>query len=83
MLRHHHQHHDHVRVVTSAGVPFQSALPRDNIVEQMPPITTWGTQFAVAPTPQIRFAEVYVIVTADVNTQVLIYSDTTTEDVSR
>ena len=49
----------------------------------MPPITTWGTQFAVAPTPQIRFAEVYVIVTADVNTQVLIYSDTTTEDVSR
>lgn len=64
------------------GIPFGAALPRDNIVEQLPPISTWGTRFAVAPTPAIRLSEVYLFVTAARETQIIIQGDSINENVN-
>ena len=69
-------------ITAHTGIPNDADIPRDNIVEMMTPITTWGQTFAVAPTPGIVLDEAYIIVTAEDNTRVRIDGDAIDEDVS-
>lgn len=66
----------------NTGVPNGDSFPRDNVVEQMSPITTWGRNFAVSGTPGSNSAEEYLMVAAEDNTRIRINLGAGFEDVS-
>ena len=68
-------------MLLSAGIP-QGETPADHTVEQMPPIRSWGNNFAMTPTPNVNNDEEYMIVAALDSTRVLINTDGTREEVS-
>ena len=64
------------------GIPEDTSRPADHVSEQLPPITTWGTKFALAPTPDVIREEQYIFVAAEDDTEILLHTLTTTEEVS-
>ena len=64
------------------GIPEDTSRPADHVSEQLPPITTWGTKFAFSPTPDVIREEQYIFVAAEDDTEILLHTLTTTEEVS-
>ena len=61
------------------GIPFDGTEPRDHVVEQMAPITTWGTGFIVTPTTDAAILDVFKLVGAEDGTEVNFEGDQVSE----
>ena len=64
------------------GIPEDDSLPADHVTEQVPPITTWGTRFALTPTPDVLNGEQYIFLAAEDDTEIILHTVATTEEVS-
>ena len=64
-----------------SGIPLDSSVPRDHIVEQMTPITSWGTRFIVTPTPDATIMDFFGLVAAEDDTEVDIEGETVCETI--
>ena len=59
-----------------SGIPHENSIPRDHIVEQMTPITSWGTTFVVTPTLDAAVLDIFKMVAAEDSTEVFFEGET-------
>jgi hypothetical protein len=58
-----------------ANIPDENTFFCDHLVEQLPPISTWGTQFIATPLANRTMGDTFKIIASNDNTQITINSD--------